>query len=200
MSRHGTRCNVSLIVSALHCLFEGTLAYMSPEVLRSETVGKPSDVYSWSIIMWELLHNELAWKRGSHQKHGLNARVLVEMVAYRRARPPVKERPVDDRKGGGTPPNSVNVQPPLPPDSARIHPQAFGPDVAAPSPTNSTSHSSSTVAAPSSSSSSRPGIHPALVQLLRECWRDDYRRRPSFAEIVKRLSAFREMIRAQLQR
>ena len=167
---------------------------MSPEVLRSETVGKPSDVYSWSIIMWELLHNELAWKRGSNQKHGLNARVLVEMVAYRRARPPLKERPVEDRKGGT--PNSVNVHP-LPPDSARIHPQAFAPDIA-PSPTYSAPQHSS-VPQGAAASFARPGIHPMLVQLLRECWRDDYRRRPSFGEIVKRLSAFREMIRALQQ-
>jgi hypothetical protein len=36
-----------------------------------------------------------------------------------------------------------------------------------------------------------------LVQLLREMWRDDYMRRPSFEQIVKRLTAFREMIREQ---
>lgn len=182
----------------------GTLAYMSPEVLRSETVGKPSDVYSFSIILWELLHNELAWKRGSNQKHGLNARVLVEMVAYRRARPPVKERPVDQWKGA-TPPNSLNGPPPahpLPADSARIHPQAFAPDPFPSSSAHPTSHGSGVASrkAPGGAASSptaRPGIHPMLVQLLRECWRDDYRRRPSFVEIVQRLSAFREMIRAQ---
>jgi hypothetical protein len=89
-------------------------------------------VYSFSIILWELLHNELAWKRSGPQKAGINARLLVEMVAYRRARPPVKERLVEAHEaqanmaaaaaaaaaGSGSP-----VQ--LATDSARIHPQAF---------------------------------------------------------------------------
>ena len=164
--------------------------------MRSETVGKFSDVYSFSIIMWELLHNELAWKRSSprQQKNGINARLLVEMVAYRRVRPPIKERVIQQVTSNTT---SPLIQPrPFPfhsTNAVRIHPQAFTADSS-----SSSSSSSSSISAPVAPSYARQvGIHPHLAQLLRECWREDYRRRPTFNEIVNRLTQFREMIREQ---
>jgi hypothetical protein len=184
-----------------------------------------------AIIFWELLHNELAWKRSGPAHQGFHARVLVEMVAYRRARPPLKERQVPPlivpgANGQATQPAAAAVagdasapaaattgrrRPPLATNAARIDLQAFA-GTANPS-TAPTAEESAVpaggsaaaaiaaggpVPAPvSSSRPSRPGIHPMLVQLLREMWRDDYMRRPSFEQIVKRLTAFREMIREQ---
>jgi hypothetical protein len=196
---------------------------MAPEVLRSECVGKWSDVYSFAIILWELLHNELAWKRsGPQAAQGFNARVLVEMVAYRRARPPIKERVVDPVPNGvaaliaaaeekskiaGTisAPNSPAGVVPAPPppaplkplgaNAARIDSQAFAGGL------NNLTHPISSIPGVNNNQThlpnSRPGVHPVLVTLLREMWRDDYQRRPSFDQIVNRLTAFREMIRAQ---
>jgi len=188
-------------------VFCGTLAYMSPECLRSETVCKGSDVYSFSIILWEMLHNQLAWKRGLGQKKGggINARTLVEMVAYRRARPPITERRLDAEEErqwaavlGGKYHQSHQSRTAQSIHAAlhattgvRIHPDAF----ASPDP-GARSGSSP----PIRPNPPRPGIHPMLVQLLRECWRDDYTRRPSFSMIVSRLSAFREMVKRSAAR
>jgi len=193
-------------------VFCGTLAYMSPEVLRSECVGKYSDVYSFAIIFWELLHNELAWKRSGPAAQGFNARVLVEMVAYRRARPPLRERqvapPAQQTAGAGSPRDNASLPLTTPlvrrlsASAVRIDPQAF----AGAAPTGS-SHSaqpapgahagSNSAASATAGAPRRPGVHPVLVQLMREMWRDDYLRRPSFEQIVKRLTKFREMIRQQ---
>ena len=36
----------------------GTYIYMAPEVIRHEQYGPSVDVYSWGILLWELVHNE----------------------------------------------------------------------------------------------------------------------------------------------
>jgi len=36
----------------------GTPYYMAPEIIRGEPYGKPADVYSFSIIMWQMLMNK----------------------------------------------------------------------------------------------------------------------------------------------
>merc|ERR1719253_1682711 len=36
----------------------GTPRYMAPEVLSNRPYGLPSDVYSWSILSWEVLTEE----------------------------------------------------------------------------------------------------------------------------------------------
>ena len=116
--------------------FAGTIAYMSPEMIRSETITAASDVYSFAIIFWELLTSQLAWTTNPGGKHNgegagrprsIPPLVIMERVAYRKARPPI--RPEDN-------------------------------------------------------------MHPILKVLLRECWADDYRCRPSFDEIVQRLQSF----------
>jgi serine/threonine protein kinase len=38
----------------------GTPAWMAPEVLRGEHFDEKADVYSFSIILWEILHRKVA--------------------------------------------------------------------------------------------------------------------------------------------
>jgi hypothetical protein len=42
------RCSHALIASML-------AGWMAPEVIRNEVSGSPADVYSYSIVVWELL-------------------------------------------------------------------------------------------------------------------------------------------------
>jgi serine/threonine protein kinase len=39
----------------------GTIAWCAPEVLLQETQGKPCDVWSFGVIMWELLCEEVPY-------------------------------------------------------------------------------------------------------------------------------------------
>jgi hypothetical protein len=79
-------------------LFCGTLSYMSSEVLRMESSGRHSDVYSWSIVFWELLHNRLAWR--DHNNRPVPARTLIHWVANENKRPPIIERKGDSNHWG----------------------------------------------------------------------------------------------------
>lgn len=80
--------------------FAGTIAYMSPEMIRSETVSASSDVYSFAIIFWELLTSQLAWtvsplRPGRNMYDGrprsVPPLVIMDNVAYKQARPPIHE-------------------------------------------------------------------------------------------------------------
>jgi len=42
--------------------FTGTFGWMAPEVLRGESITKAADVYSFAVIVWEMLTGELPWK------------------------------------------------------------------------------------------------------------------------------------------
>ena len=39
----------------------GTTLWMAPELLRRGSYGTPCDVYSFGIVMWELLALQLPW-------------------------------------------------------------------------------------------------------------------------------------------
>lgn len=41
----------------------GTPLYISPEILRNGKASKAADVYSFGVIMWELMHGTLAWNQ-----------------------------------------------------------------------------------------------------------------------------------------
>jgi serine/threonine protein kinase len=36
--------------------------YQAPEILRNSGVGLPSDVFSFGIIMWEIISGEIAYE------------------------------------------------------------------------------------------------------------------------------------------
>lgn len=55
----------------------GTLAYMSPEALRSEKVSIASDLYAFGLIMYELLTGEFPYVGGS--MHTLLTAILTQM-------------------------------------------------------------------------------------------------------------------------
>jgi serine/threonine protein kinase len=38
----------------------GSMPYMSPEVLTGKPYGKPSDVFSFGVLLWEMLHFKYA--------------------------------------------------------------------------------------------------------------------------------------------
>lgn len=61
----------------------GTPLYMSPEMLREDRnlVGLPSDVYSYAVIMWEVLTRQEVWK-------GVNWMVVTSKVVAKE-RPPI---------------------------------------------------------------------------------------------------------------
>ena len=68
----------------------GTLRYMAPEVLRGEACGLYSDVYSFRLLLWELLSLQVAY-HGLQQP--LNVLKFVQQVAHRRhVRPPLDSK------------------------------------------------------------------------------------------------------------
>jgi serine/threonine protein kinase len=41
----------------------GTPLYISPEILRNGKASKAADVFSFGVIMWEMMHGTLAWNQ-----------------------------------------------------------------------------------------------------------------------------------------
>eukprot|EP00798_Chlamydomonas_sp_ICE-L_P016793 gene16793-23071_t len=64
----------------------GTVAYMAPECFQETTVTPKADVYSWAIIMWEMLTQQLPW-------HGSNNMGITCNVVFKGARPSLPDDP-----------------------------------------------------------------------------------------------------------
>jgi serine/threonine protein kinase len=45
----------------LHSTGIGTVQYTSPEVMRGEKVGEKSDVFSFGVVLWELVTGKQPW-------------------------------------------------------------------------------------------------------------------------------------------
>jgi serine/threonine protein kinase len=68
----------------------GTLRYMAPEVLRGEVCGLYSDVYSFGLLLWEVLSLRLPYdtlKRSSDPPLK-----FIQQVAHTHARPPLDSK------------------------------------------------------------------------------------------------------------
>ena len=48
---------------------------MAPEIMRGESYDESSDVYSYGIIIWELINHQIPWK-------GYKLLELVDQVGY----------------------------------------------------------------------------------------------------------------------
>ncbi|KAJ9505882.1 hypothetical protein QJQ45_002948 [Haematococcus lacustris] len=64
----------------------GTMAYMAPECFHNNTVTPEADVYSWAIIMWEMLTGQLPWL-------GCNNAAIIGAVAFKGERPDLPDSP-----------------------------------------------------------------------------------------------------------
>lgn len=42
--------------------FAGTVAWMAPEVIRNEPVSEKVDIWSFGVVLWELLTGEIPYK------------------------------------------------------------------------------------------------------------------------------------------
>ncbi|KAI3435572.1 hypothetical protein D9Q98_001637 [Chlorella vulgaris] len=98
----------------------GTAAYMSPEAMQAGQISERTDVYSYGVLLWELLTGREAWEEC------VSPMQIIFAVAVERRRPAIPS-----------------------------------------------------------------GCPPAIARLLKECWRHNAPLRPSFAEIVSRLSKMR---------
>ena len=67
--------NVQLILIKIeNTLSLGTYAWMPPEVIKKSTFSKASDVWSYGVLLWELLTGETPYK-------GVNDMVIAYKVA-----------------------------------------------------------------------------------------------------------------------
>ncbi|EDQ92983.1 uncharacterized protein MONBRDRAFT_2266, partial [Monosiga brevicollis MX1] len=62
----------------------GTPAWMAPEVIRAEPSGMPSDVYSFAIVLWEIVCRQVPWQ-------GMEATQVLFAVAAFNKRPPIPQ-------------------------------------------------------------------------------------------------------------
>eukprot|EP00798_Chlamydomonas_sp_ICE-L_P032475 gene32475-17710_t len=62
----------------------GTVAYMAPECFQESTITPKADVYSWAIIMWEMLTQQMPW-------YGSNNMGIIYNVVYKGLRPELPE-------------------------------------------------------------------------------------------------------------
>lgn len=62
----------------------GTRRYMAPEVVLCKYYGKPADVYSFSILLWEILSLNQPFKGFDYEKH-------AKTVVVKKKRPAIKK-------------------------------------------------------------------------------------------------------------
>jgi serine/threonine protein kinase len=70
----------------------GTLRYMAPEVLRGEACGLYSDVYSFGLLLWEVLSLRVPYYYDGGLKRSSDALKFIQQVAHTHARPPLDSK------------------------------------------------------------------------------------------------------------
>ena len=62
----------------------GSGRYMAPEVARHSLYGKPCDIYSFAILLWEILSLKTAFEGETRDSHA------IKVYGYRNCRPVIK--------------------------------------------------------------------------------------------------------------
>lgn len=62
--------------------YTGSIPYMAPEVLLGQPYGKPSDVFSFGVLLWEMLHYKYAF-------YHFDRRDYLDVIARRGYRPSI---------------------------------------------------------------------------------------------------------------
>ncbi|XP_072043460.1 uncharacterized protein [Amphiura filiformis] len=65
-----------------NCSFAGTIPYMAPEIFVEECLSPKSDVYSYGIVLWQLLTREVPFQGSLFQ-------VILYQVGHNGQRPPI---------------------------------------------------------------------------------------------------------------
>lgn len=55
----------------------GTISYVAPEVLQKGAIGKPADVYSFSMLLLEMWAGELVYK-GVHTHQACGCHIMLQ--------------------------------------------------------------------------------------------------------------------------
>ena len=146
----------------------GTPAWCAPEVLRLDTYGAKADVFSFAVVMWEVL------SRQTPPFKGMNGIRMAHEVAYNGLRPPVQELlDIEEEEARGEEAERATRGAMRGP---RQDAKEAGAGVVG-------------VAGDAKGAGARAGYFPPrmLVDLMQACWADDPRSRPTFAEICQRL-------------
>ena len=64
--------------------FTGSLRYMAPEVVRSESYTEKADMYGFGLLLYQLITNKLPY-------NGMNKATLIEQVINNNQRPKIKQ-------------------------------------------------------------------------------------------------------------
>ncbi len=67
----------------------GTYAWMAPEVIKNQTCSKASDVWSYGVLLWELLTRQTPYKGFDHM-------TVAYKVAMNTVRLPIPKECPDD--------------------------------------------------------------------------------------------------------
>ena len=64
----GMSLSINMNMTHISGVHHGTPFYIAPEILRQGKASKASDVYSFGIMLWEMLHGTLALKHITDQR------------------------------------------------------------------------------------------------------------------------------------
>lgn len=168
----------------------GTPAWMAPEVLRGDPYGLEADVFSFGVIVWELISRSQPWEE-------LSPFQIIATVGHEGARLPLPTPPPTHLQGEDAAATNVPGSKPPP-----------GPDPPAPSqPPQQPEGGAGAVPTASSTSGSLsprgsgevvgvPPYHSVWVPLIRRCW-EEPATRPTFSRLVELFERAKRVVLSQ---